>query len=354
MILVLAMGSQLLSSCGVPYQWNADIKSFMDDGRSILKVNGFTAEVGGSEWTVIPSGKKAVVTLDITNPRSLELTCVVQCADESLFDSPPVTTVAGPNSVVVAFTPALCAERKDLVFTVSLSSPEIDHAFTPETVNIRCNTPPTRPESLGAAFDGEGFAFTAFKLPSSATDDDLKQVKIVYKVTGTEGVGETAAFTVNEACLCGKRTPLSGTDLLGVWDPLNRYFRPETARYGNDYDFKVVLIDTEGLESETSEITSGASGVSATIPINPPYGMITLSSSTVSVARGTPLTVKSSLAGAVDYRWYLDNALQTGQTAETFTWVTTPTTQPGQYIINVDAKYKEHACTGSILVTVTW
>lgn len=53
MTLLFAALAQLLFTCGSPFKWNADIKEFLDDGRSI------------------------------------EMVCTVRCVDESLFDSTP-------------------------------------------------------------------------------------------------------------------------------------------------------------------------------------------------------------------------------------------------------------------------
>ncbi len=93
-----------------------------------------------------------------------------------------------------------------------------------------------------------------------------------------------------------------------------------------------------------------------TFTMNPSYGAIFFSSSTVSVERGTPL-VLSALPPfaplATDWHWYVDNAEQVGQTTSTLTWDTAGK-QPGQYMINADAVYGGYACTGSIRVTVTY
>jgi hypothetical protein len=354
MILVAASMAQVFSACDSPFEWNADLKDFVEDGRSILKLSGFTAKIGDETKTIVPSGQETVVTLAVLNPRSIELACDVDYADESLFAVLPSVSVLSPQKVAFSFTPALLAERKDLAFTVNLSSPETENTFPSEAIMIHCNTPPHSVENIGAAFDASGRAFTAFRLPCTAVDDDLSKVRIDYKIDGSTGDGETVTLDVNETCICGKRTPVNGSDLLGDPDSLNRYFKPDTASYGSAYDFSVTLIDSEGLESETARIKSLASGSSPTIAftLNPSYGAITFSPSTVTVARGAKLTLVPSLSGATGFHWYRDNALQA--TTSTFTWSTTTATQPGQYIINVDAMYKGFACTGSIRVTVTW
>ena len=84
---------------------------------------------------------------------------------------------------------------------------------------------------------------------------------------------------------------------------------------------------------------------------NPSYGAIAFSSSSVTVERGTMLQLTTLLAGAVNWHLYVDSAIDSTQTASTFRWDTTGA-QPGDYIINADAVYQGHACTGSIQVTV--
>lgn len=264
-LLLTASLTQLLFSCSSPFKWNADLKEFVDDGQSILKLEKFVAESGGVQKTIVPSGISAVVTMDILNPRAIQVDCTVLCADESLFDSLPVVSVSSRRNVAFSFTPALRAERKDLVFTVQLSSPETDHAFTPETVTIHCNTPPTGvAESLDAALDGRGAAFAAFKLPSSPTDDDLSQVRISYAPIDLSVGGGAVTYAVDEACLCMQKCKVDGTDLLGSANSLNRYYQPNGIGTGDNYLFTVVLVDAEGLESEVAEISSDATLYSVT------------------------------------------------------------------------------------------
>lgn len=264
-LLLAASLTQVFLSCNSPFKWNADIKEFVDDGQSILKLEKFVAESGGMRKTVVPSCTSTVVTMDILNPRSIQVDCTVLCADESLFDSLPVVSVSSRSNATFSFTPALRAERKDLVFTVQLSSPETDHVFPPETVTIHCNTPPTGvAESLDAALDGSGAAFAAFKLPSSPTDDDLAQVKISYASVDGSSSGGTVTYAVDEACLCTQKCKVGGTDLLGAAHPLNRYYQPSGIGTGDNYLFTVALVDTEGMESEVAEISSDATLYSVT------------------------------------------------------------------------------------------
>ncbi len=430
-----AFAALALASCRGPFQWSADIKKFVDDGRSTLKLSSFTAGNGGTTKAVIPSASETVVTLTIDNPRSIEIACEVGCADESLFEALPLVSVPTPTTVSFAFTPSLRAERRDLVFTVQLSSPEIDHAYDPATLVIHCNTPPRSvADSLNAALDASGCAFAAFKLPASPTDDDLAQVRITYAHAEDAARTESATFAVDEACLCGRVMSVAGIDLLGSADTLNRYFRPAGLESGENYVFSVVLIDSEGLESEAASISSDAAAyaviydgndnsggipptdpmtyrhtksvtvlgrgtlertgftfagwntaadgsgtayavgdsfpmgtadvslyaqwtvneaVVVTFTMNPDYESIVFSPSTVTITRGAALTLSTSLAGASQWHWYVDDALQAGQTSSTFIWDSTGA-QPGQYIVNVDAVYGGFTCTGSIRVTVSY
>lgn len=353
-ILLAAPMASSFFSCDGPFKWREDIKDFVEDGKSRLSLDGFAVQVGGIDKTVVPSGREAIVTLEIINPRSIEVACVVECADETLFDALPSVTVEGENLVTFSFVPALRAERKDLSFTVRLSSPETGSEYPSESIAIRCNSPPSGvASSLRAAFDQDGRAFAAFRLPSSPTDGDLVEVRIEYAPAGTGSGGETATFGVDEACLCTKVTPFSGTDLLGTSNPLNRYFSPGSIPAAVSYAFSVTLIDDEGLESECATIASDEDGypVFVGFTFNPAYAAIVFTPSTVSVERGDTLVLTPSLSGATDYHWFLDNDPK--GTTSAFSWDTTGE-QPGQYIVNVDAVYDGYVCTGSIPVTVFW
>jgi hypothetical protein len=265
--------AQLLSSCSAPFEWNADIKNFIEDGRSILKLNGFTAEIDGSEKTSIPSGKEAVVTLHVANPRLLELACTVRCADESLFDSLPSLAVLSPNKIRFSFVPTLRAERKDLVFTVGLSSPELENTFPPETVVIHCNTPPGGVQStLDTAVDGSGRSFAAFRLPASPTDDDLSMVRISYAPLLGGGAAKTTTLPVDDSSLLTVITPAAGGALLGSTNALNRYFQPSDIASGGIYLFSVAIIDSEGYESVVAEAMSAITvGATYTYPVSDGY-----------------------------------------------------------------------------------
>lgn len=354
LFLLAAPMALVLLSCDGPFKWREDIVDFIEDGKSRLSLDGFTIMVDGDEETSVPSGRKAVVTLNIRNPRSIEVACVVECADETFFSALPSVTIGSQRQASFSFTPALKAERRDLVFTVCLSSPETGSAYPAESLTIRCNSAPSGVAgTLRAAFNQSGRAFVAFRLPSSPTDEDLAQVRITYAPAGTEGDGEMATFGVDEACLCKKVTTISGTDILGSSNSLNRYFSPDAIDAAVNYLFSVTLIDSEGLESETATAASDADGnpVFVGFTFNPTYAAIVFDPPSTSVERGDTLTLAPVLAGATDYHWFVD-ATPAG-TAATFSW-NTAGQQPGQYIINVDAVYGGYACTGSLLVTVTW
>jgi uncharacterized repeat protein (TIGR02543 family) len=93
--------------------------------------------------------------------------------------------------------------------------------------------------------------------------------------------------------------------------------------------------------------------VSVSFVLNPTYKSINFTPTTVSVARGNPLTLTTSIAGATGWHWYLD-ASEVAQTAGSYTWNIPSSQAPGQYIISVDALYGGAPCTGSIRVTVTY
>ena len=89
-LLLPAVFVALLSiSCGSPVVWNADVESFVDDGTSIVTSRASPCKAAVLPTTVAPSGGQTVVTLNMTNPRSLQLTCSASCSDGALLSTPP-------------------------------------------------------------------------------------------------------------------------------------------------------------------------------------------------------------------------------------------------------------------------
>jgi uncharacterized repeat protein (TIGR02543 family) len=268
--LILAFfAAAALISCDTPFRWNADIRTFVQDGTTVLRLGGFSAAIGGSRTTVIKSGKETILALGIVNTRGVDLSCSVGWNDSSLFDSLPVATIRNTEEIVLSFTPSLIAERRDLVLSVELSVPSYNRVFAPEVIVVHCNTPPGGVgASLDAAFDATGTAFAAFRLPSSPTDDDLTRVEISYAPDGAAGPEKTLTLAVDDASLLATRTTFDGRNLLGDSQALNRYFRPTDIGSGDNYLFKVRIIDVEGLGSELALTTSDATAYTVTFDGN--------------------------------------------------------------------------------------
>ncbi len=245
------------ASCESPLVWNADVKSFIEDGLTELSIKEFTTGDGDAQNTSIPSGSEVVLTGTIENPRSVEISCDVIWEDDTLFDPLPVVSVLGPEEISLTFTPSLPAERKDLVFSVELTALTVDRTYDPASLTLRCNSPPgTVSSSLTAALDAAGHAFAAFRLPSSATDDDLDQVEILWMEDDGTTIDGTSTLSVSDETLLQEIVLSDGTDILETDDPLDRYYRPEDTVAGESYIFIVVIIDTEGLRSEPASIKS--------------------------------------------------------------------------------------------------
>lgn len=257
---MLTMGVlAVCTSCEGPIVWNAKIKTFVEDGLSIIYLTDFSVKDCGEDNPLIPSRRETVVSLFLANPRSIRISGSVACADGSLFETPPVVSVTGPEEMTLACTPSLLAERRDLVFTVKVSAPELHRTYEPGTITLRCNTPPGGVEStLDAALDANGFAFAAFRLPDEDTDTDLSRLEVTYRPADGTETAETVELPIDDASLLSVITTSAGEDILGAAGPLNRYYRPEDIDSGEVYVFSVVVIDTEGLRSEPATITSDA------------------------------------------------------------------------------------------------
>lgn len=260
---ILLVVSLLLAcvSCSWPFVWNADLKKFVEDGRTTIALNPVVTGPNGNALTVVSSQSPSVVTLTFDNPRSLTITCGVTWDGDSLYSSLPVAAVKDPETVTLTFTPSLQAEHKDLNFEVTIAAPTIGRVFPAQKVTLPCNTPPCCVQStINAALDQSGCAFVAFRLPCTVTDDDLSQVEITYaRADGTPG-SETVTKAVTDSSLLTSRETQNGKYLLSSDDPkhLNRYYEPTDVTPGDDYDFIVVVIDTGGLSSQPAHATSAA------------------------------------------------------------------------------------------------
>jgi len=250
----------LLSACPSPI-WQADVKSFVDDGLSTVSLREATARSGGAVKSVIPSGEETVVTVDLLNPRSIPLSVSACCKEVSLLSSGPSLAVVNPKQLLLRFTPTLAAEHTNLEFSIAVSAPALNRTYEPMAIVLPCNTPPgSIASTVHAALDGSGYGFAAFRLPSTPTDDDLSQVEITWG--RADGVGGTTATTLAAGApsLLANHLTAAGEDPLGTDNPLDRYYQPPTAGMtaGLDYVFTVVLIDGGGLRSDPAPISTNA------------------------------------------------------------------------------------------------
>ena len=254
----LVLWAAVLTACQSP-AWQGNIQSFHDDGLSVVALDRCVVECHGVTKTLVPSLVESTATLTLTNPRSIEVSCGVSAQDGSLFQSGPVVSAVRLDKAVFVFTPALLAEHKDLILTVTLSAPSLNRTFDPQEVVVHCDTVPgSVASSLDAALDLSGCAFAAFRLPSSATDDDLARVEITAARADGSGSPQVTTLPSSDASLLATRLSVDGRDLLGSSGALNRYFQPAVVSSGDDYIFTVVVLDTAGQRSEAAQITSNA------------------------------------------------------------------------------------------------
>jgi uncharacterized repeat protein (TIGR02543 family) len=262
---LLWAAAALLSSCGIPFVWNADVRTFVDDGLSVVQLKDFTAESGGTALTVIPSLAATVVTLNVINPRELDINCSITCADDSLYDVLPAVTSCDPHCVTFTFTPSLKAEHQDLALTATFGAPALNRTYASVSLTVHCNTAPgSVAPTLDAALDASGVAFAAFRLPCGASDTDLSEVDLGWTRSDGSGGGGSVTLPVNDPSLLTTILAADGSDLLGSGSPLNRYYRPAGISSGENYDFTVVVIDSEGLRSPSARITSSSATYSVT------------------------------------------------------------------------------------------
>ncbi len=181
--LLLSLSVLIIASCGDPLTWNADVRSFVEDGLTVVSVTGYSAQTLGVPKTIIPSVDETVVTINLLNPRSVSIDAEVHWTDDSLFNALPVLTVAGPTQLSVRFSPSPLAEWQDLDFSIDLAAPELNRTYAPYELSIHCNTPPADVSGL-VCTSGPGSLTLTWADPPDA---DLDEIRIQYSgpTTGT-------------------------------------------------------------------------------------------------------------------------------------------------------------------------
>lgn len=227
---------------------------FVDSGLSIVRIRSATFSVAGAAASTIPSGAVVTATLDIINPKKLDVTYTITAGGSSALLAVSPAAHPSPSSVTsvsFSFTPALAAERKTLSFTVGKFCAATNRTYAEETVSVACDSVPNPVQAIDMAYNVKNRAFVAFRLPSGATDTDLYQVEIVYTKRGSGGSGTTVTYGVNDSKLTEVATP----NILLDSDPANRYFQPSNVDSGAAYDFRVTVIDAAGQRSATVDTT---------------------------------------------------------------------------------------------------
>ena len=257
LLIVTAMG--FLCSCAVPFEWNAEVRTTVDDALTVVALTELVARYDGVQTAVIPSGREITLVATLINPRSILVSGTVDASDETQFEVLPRVVAENYEELRVYFTPALAAEHTDITVRVAPTAPALNRTYDPAELVLRCNSAPgCVTDSLDAALDEAGRPFAAFRLPCSATDDDLDRVEIVWTRADAGTVEGTVTLPVLDHTLLGEIRTCDGGLLLEPGDLLNRSFRPAATSTGDDYLFTVVLIDTEGLRSTPATITTNA------------------------------------------------------------------------------------------------
>jgi uncharacterized repeat protein (TIGR02543 family) len=149
-------------SCDHPYRPDADFVSAVDAGIGSVSVERYSVSADSSSYCT--AGSVCVVSLDVINPRSLDISASVRRADESL-SSDPVVLEAGKKRLSFSFTPGLAAAGKDIGFTVQISTNSGGRMFSPYALTVPCKAPAVVVQSYSVSYNANGGTGT---LPASS------------------------------------------------------------------------------------------------------------------------------------------------------------------------------------------
>lgn len=164
-------------------------------------------------------------------------------------------------------------------------------------------------------------------------------------------VGGATAYSVY------RDTDSRGSFPTKVYDDAGTSFTDKGLTPGTAYYYKVEDIGSlgmSGLSAAARGKTVEAGGVTVTFDLGSSYQAISFASNQVTVTKGDTLvlaTTNDALSSLDGWQWYVEDAVQSGQTSSTFRWDTTGTT-PGQYVINVAVADQGVEYSGSVPVTV--
>ena len=287
-ILALLVTLSTLISCPTPLGDRDDIVDFIDTGKSIVRIRSATFYDGSAVLSRVPSGKTVTVVLDIINPSDLDVTYTVTSAAPGLLTVTPQAhpAPASTTRLEFSFTAAVGAEQRDLDFTVGKYVAGTNRTFPDETVSITCDTPPEPAEAVDAAYNTANKVFTAFRLPSGATNADLSKVELTYARANGSGASKTVTLSVSSPEL----TTASSPNILLDSDSRNRYFQPGDVVGGEAYNFWITIIDAAGQRSATADTTKLDPNTTRTPIFTTPGGLFAQAepTKTVTIRGDTP------------------------------------------------------------------
>lgn len=223
-------GALLFLSCPFP-EWNNDVTEFVEIGMSGVEIRSVHFS-NISYRNCVPSDASNLVTVDIANYRSLDLTYSVRASSEtlSLLQAAPVMQAdqSGPTQAVFRFVTLPFVDWHELHFTLHVEAPSINKVFPDKEISVRCDSIPAAALDIQAHFNAD-YSYIRFTKPTGLTDTDLSSAEIRYRpYNESEWVFEIL-------------------DISSAVSPVEFY--PPDAAEGTPYVYEVVLIDEIGQRS---------------------------------------------------------------------------------------------------------
>lgn len=229
--------------------------------------------------------------------------------------------------------------------TVQPSTGSLQVGSYAATVSISATGTGNSPQTVAVSF-----SVTALPAPTAVT---VSQPTTTTLLVSWDPVAEATGYRAY------RDTDPAGSFTTQVYSAVDTCFTDSGLAPGTTYYYEVKAVNSRTSSPPASAVpgtTIAVGSVNITFDVDPSFQDIGFSSTAVSVVRGTTLTLSTSntaLAATNGWQWYIENTLQNGQTASTFSWDTRGVT-PGQYNVNAAVTYDGIGYSGSLRVTVTY
>jgi len=281
---------EMMVSCS-PLPFQCDSKSIIEEFLTPVSLTRLSFSAAGTEAKRLPTGVLITATATLDNPRSQEISYHLSWnIPDSCFSTLPPTDPSTTDSVQLTweFVLAPGAEHRELQFTLTKTAALSGRVYSPDTVSVPCDSPPSAVQSLRIGQDSANQAFIGFTFPE--VDTDLAKVILTRQdIQDTSAPGPCITETLDSDS--DRLTTVPTKDILSDLSGSlrKRYYCPEVSP-GHTYCFTVTLRDVAEQSSPTQSV--GASSVSYTLAYDPNGGSSSEAWATSRYSYGSLVTVK--------------------------------------------------------------